>query len=46
LTGAALSMSFLDLPSMVLFAKVTPKNIEGTVFAFLLIIKILSRNSF
>lgn len=31
----ALSMSFFDLPIMVLFAKITPKNIEGTVFALL-----------
>lgn len=31
----ALVMAFVDLPAMVLFAKVTPKHIEGTVFAFL-----------
>ena len=31
----ALIMAFVDLPSMVLFAKVTPKHIEGTVFAIL-----------
>lgn len=30
-----LSMSFQMLPSMVLFAKITPANIEGTCFAFL-----------
>jgi len=28
-------MAFYDLPMMVLFAKVIPKNIEGTVFALL-----------
>ena len=28
-------MAFVDLPCMVLFAKIIPKNIEGTVFAFL-----------
>ena len=33
--GAALIMAFFDLPQMVLFAKVTPKHIEGTVFALL-----------
>jgi hypothetical protein len=26
-------MSFVDLPLMVLFAKVTPRHVEGTVFA-------------
>ena len=31
----ALIMAFVDLPAMVLFAKETPKHIEGTVFAFL-----------
>ena len=31
----ALLMAFIDLPCMVLFAKIIPKNIEGTVFAFL-----------
>ena len=31
----ALLLAFIDLPCMVLFAKVIPKNIEGTVFAFL-----------
>lgn len=31
----ALFMAFYDLPMMVLFAKVIPKNIEGTVFALL-----------
>lgn len=29
----ALIMSFVDLPCMVLLAKVTPRHIEGTVFA-------------
>ena len=28
-------MAFFDLPIMVLFAKITPQHIEGTVFAFL-----------
>ena len=31
----ALLLSFVDLPSMVLFAKITPKHIEGTIFALL-----------
>ena len=31
----ALAMCFIDLPGMVLIAKITPKHIEGTVFAFL-----------
>ena len=31
----SLLLAFVDLPAMVLFAKVTPKRIEGTVFALL-----------
>ena len=31
----ALDMAFFDLPIMALFAKITPANIEGTVFAML-----------
>ena len=31
----AISTSFGTLPIMALFAKITPKSIEGTVFAFL-----------
>lgn len=32
---SSLSMAFSQLPTMVLFAKITPKNIEATCFAFL-----------
>lgn len=32
---SSLSMAFSHLPCMVLFAKITPKNIEATCFAFL-----------
>ena len=35
LFGDALLLSFLNLPAMALFAKVTPKHIEGTGFALL-----------
>jgi hypothetical protein len=31
----AMLMAFIDLPLMVLFAKIIPKRIEGSVFAFL-----------
>lgn len=31
----ALDMAFFDLPIMSLFAKITPVNIEGTIFAML-----------
>lgn len=31
----ALGMAFFDLPIMSLFAKITPPNIEGTIFAML-----------
>ena len=31
----ALSTAFYTLPIMALFAKITPKRVEGTVFAFL-----------
>ena len=31
----SLCMAFLDLPLMVLFAKITPQRIEGTIFALL-----------
>ena len=31
----ALSMAFQLLPILALFAKITPKRIEGTMFAFL-----------
>ena len=31
----ALDMAFFDLPIMSLFAKITPENIEGTIFAML-----------
>ena len=30
-----LSLAYTQLPTLVLFAKITPKNIEGTFFAFL-----------
>ena len=36
-------MAFFDLPIMVLFAKITPKNIEGTIFAMLTGLTNLSR---
>ena len=31
----AISMSFGTLPILALFAKITPKRIEGTMYAFL-----------
>ena len=32
---SAIALAFTTLPLMSLFAKITPKRIEGTIFAFL-----------
>lgn len=32
---SVLGLAFTQMPMMILFAKITPKNIEATVFAFL-----------